>query len=168
VTKAQLRLIYSYIAAFKGPSYDLTGLLEAKSRLRSLQVTDPALSQQIGADAILVRVYESEATKLLTTADWYWKTGDAISAELFLRRIVKQYPDSVACLDALRVIPEVLAKLPESVVRGAPDYRAIRATKLGIGWEDDAPIAREPSAAPAPAAAAPAVAPSDKPAGGSP
>jgi outer membrane assembly lipoprotein YfiO len=168
VTKAQLRLIYSYIAAFKGPSYDLTGLLEAKSRLRSLQVTDPALSQQIGADAILVRVYESEATKLLTTADWYWKTGDAISAELFLRRIVKQYPDSVACLDALRVIPEVLAKLPESVVRGAPDYRAIRATKLGIGWEDDAPIVREPSAAPARAAAAPEVAPSDKPAGGSP
>jgi outer membrane assembly lipoprotein YfiO len=145
VTKAQLRLIYSYIAAFKGPSYDLTGLLEAKTRLRSLQVTDPALSQQIGADAILVRVSESEATKLLTTADWYWKTGDAISAELFLRRIVKQYPDSVACLDALRVIPQVLAKLPETVIRGAPDYRAMRATKLGVRWEDDAPIPREPT-----------------------
>ncbi len=167
VTKAQLRLIYSYIAAFKGPSYDLTGLLEAKARLRSLQVTDPALSQQIGADAILVRVYESEANKLLTTADWYWKTGDAISAELFLRRIVKQYPDSVACLDALRVMPQVLAKLPDSVVRGAPDYRAMRATKLGIGWEDDAPINRQPAPAPTgqpagetPAAAAPAASPS--------
>lgn len=167
VTKAQLRLIYSYIAAFKGPSYDLTGLLEAKTRIRSMQVTDPALSQQIGADAILVRVYESEATKLLSTADWYWQTNDAISAELFIRRIVKQYPDSVACLDALRVVPEVLAKLPAPVIRGAPDYKAIRAAKLGVAWDITPPpqaVPAEPITAPPSPPATPAAAPAPAPA----
>ncbi len=159
VTKAQLRLIYSYIAAFKGPSYDLTGLLEAKTRLRSLQVTDPALAQQVGADAILVRVYESEAAKLLSTADWYWQTDDAISAELFIRRVVKQYPDSVACLDALRVVPEVLTKLPATILRGTPDYKAIRAAKLGVAWDVTPPPQErpaEPTAAAAPATTTPA------------
>lgn len=139
LTKARLRLIYSYLAAFKGPEYDGTGLLEAKSRLRDLQVTDPSLAQEIGADAILVRVYESEATKLLATADWYWQRDDAISAELFIRRIIRQYPDSVACLDALRVIPKVLERLPASVIKGAPDYRALRAAKLNVPWETTPP-----------------------------
>ncbi|MFO0830011.1 MAG: outer membrane protein assembly factor BamD [Phycisphaerales bacterium] len=136
LTKARLRLIYSYLAAFKGPEYDGTGLFEAKRRLRDLQVTEPALAQEVGADAILVRVYESEASKLLSTADWYWRADDAISAELFIRRLVKQYPDSVACLDALRVIPMVLKKLPKSVIEGGPDYPAIRAAKLHVPWDE--------------------------------
>jgi outer membrane assembly lipoprotein YfiO len=144
VTKARLRLIYSYLAAFKGPEYDGTGLFEAKARLRDMQVTDPSLAEQIGADAILVRVYESEAAKLLATADWYWQAGDAISAELFLRRIIKQYPDSVAALDALRVAPQVLEKLPKTILRGAPDYQALRAARLGVAWDVMPPPAARP------------------------
>ena len=46
VTKAQLRLIYSYIAAFKGPLYDLTGLIEANTRLPSLHGTDRSRAHQ--------------------------------------------------------------------------------------------------------------------------
>jgi len=154
ITKARLRLIYSYLAAFRGPDYDGTGLLEAKSRLRDLQVAEPALAQEVGADAILVRIYESEAAKLLATADWYWQTNDAISAELFIRRIVKQYPDSVACLDALRVIPMVLAKLPKSVIAGGPNYEALRAAKLRVrGTEVPPPASAAPSTAAAPAPA---------------
>ncbi len=165
VTKARLRLIYSYLAAFKGPEYDGTGLFEAKARLRTMKVVDPSLAEQIGADAILVRVYESEAAKLLSTADWYWRAGDSISAELFLRRIVKQYPESVACLDALRVVPQVLEKLPHTVIRGAPDYHALRAAKLGVAWEvvpppvpaADLPKPDVEAAPPASGEAAPAV-----------
>jgi outer membrane assembly lipoprotein YfiO len=164
ITKARLRLIYSYLAGFKGPDYDATGLIEAKSRLRDLQVTQPSLAQDIGAEAILVRIYESEASKLLSTADWYWRANDAISAELFIRRLVKQYPDSVATLDALRVIPRVIAKLPQSVIRGAPDYRALRAAKLGIEWDTIPESVTNDAAAPA-TASAPAPAPA---AGGTP
>lgn len=166
VTKAQLRLIYSYIAAFKGPLYDLTGLIEAKTRLRSLQVTDPALAEQVGADAILVRVYESEAAKLLTTADWYWKTGDAISAELFIRRIIKQYPHSVACLDALRVVPEVMERLPASIARGTPNYRALREAKLGVAWEVTPPPAASATTAAAPEVPATTETPATEPKAG--
>ena len=127
-------------------------------------MTQPSLAQDIGAEAILVRIYESEASKLLSTADWYWRANDAISAELFIRRLVKQYPDSVATLDALRVIPRVIAKLPQTVIRGAPDYRALRAAKLGIEWDTIPEAVTNDAAAPA-TASAPAPAPA---AGGTP
>jgi outer membrane protein assembly factor BamD (BamD/ComL family) len=134
-TKARLRLIYSNIASFKGPEYDARGLTESKLRLRDLQTLDPALAQQVGAEAILVRIYESEANKMLSTANWYWQAGDPISAEMFLRRLVQLYPDATATLEALRVIPEVLERVPENVVRTGPDWRALRAARLEIPWE---------------------------------
>jgi outer membrane protein assembly factor BamD (BamD/ComL family) len=135
-TKARLRLIYSNIAAFKGPEYDARGLTEARLRLRDLQTLDPALAQQVGAEAILVRIYESEANKMLATANWYWQSGDPISAEMFLRRLVQLYPDATAALEALRVIPRVLERVPENVVRNGPDWRALRAARLEIPWEE--------------------------------
>lgn len=170
-TKARLRLIYSNIAAFKGPEYDARGLTEARLRLRDLQTLDPALAEQVGAEAILVRIYESEANKMLATANWYWKSGDPISAEMFLRRLVQDYPESTATLEALRVIPEVLERIPETVARNGPDWRALRAARLEIPWEEaTVPAgvasrfrerleseAREAATVPGPAGAVPAV-----------
>ncbi len=124
--KARLRLIAAYCSGYKGPEFDARGLAEASVKLRELQATEPLLAKQIGAEAILLRVYESEADKRLTTANWYWTTNDPISAEREIRALVKKYPRSVATLQALRVIDEVLAKLPESVRKTAPDYAGIR------------------------------------------
>ena len=124
--KARLRLIAAYCSGYKGPEFDARGLAEASVKLRELQATEPLLAKQIGAEAILLRVYESEADKRLTTANWYWNTNDPISAEREIRALVKKYPRSVATLQALRVIDDVLAKLPESVRKTAPDYAGIR------------------------------------------
>jgi outer membrane protein assembly factor BamD (BamD/ComL family) len=109
---------------------------KARLRLRDLQTLDPALAQQVGAEAILVRIYESEANKMLSTANWYWQSDDPISAEMFLRRLVQLYPDATATLEALRVIPQVLERVPENVVRNGPDWRALRTARLEIPWED--------------------------------
>ena len=151
VTKARLRLIYASIAGFRGPEYDASGLLEARARLRSLQSLQPGLAQQVGASSILVLIEESEAAKMLSTASWYLEVRDPISAELFIRRLVERHPSSIATLEALRIVPYVLPQLPESVVRTAPDYRALRRALLKIEW-DEMPAAatfRDPSAAPA-------------------
>ncbi len=125
--KARLRLIASYCAGYKGPEFDSKGLLEASGKLRELQALEPQLAKQVGADAILLRIYESEAEKRLTTANWYWQTNDPISAEREIRALVKKYPRSVATMQALRAVDQVLAQLPESVRKQAPDYAAIRA-----------------------------------------
>jgi outer membrane protein assembly factor BamD (BamD/ComL family) len=149
-----MRLIYAYIAGFRGPEYDASGLLEARAKLRSLQALQPGLAQQIGASAILGRIEESEAAKFLSTASWYLEVNDPISAEQSIRRLVQRHPTSIATLEALRIVPEILEQLPETVVRNAPDYRALRKALLKVEWDEmpTAPEIPEPPAAPEAAA----------------
>jgi outer membrane protein assembly factor BamD (BamD/ComL family) len=158
VSKARLRLIYAYIAGFRGPEYDASGLLEARAKLRSLQSLQPGLAQQVGATSILARIEESEAAKFLATANWYLEVNDPISAEQSIRRLVQRHPTSIATLEALRIVPDILAKVPESVVRSAPDYRSLRRSLLKVEWDEmpaagvvpeppSAPVAAEPSSA---------------------
>ena len=137
INKARLRLIYSYLADYRGPVYDASGLAEARLRLEDLRIQEPGLAQRIGVEALLVRIYESDARKMLVTANYYLSVADPVSAEFTIRRLLKRYPDSIASLEALRRIPNILKRVPEVVVRSGPDYRALRAEKLGIPWNSD-------------------------------
>ncbi len=152
INKARLRLIYSYLADYRGPRYDASGLEEARLRLEDLRVTDPGLAQRIGVEALLVRIYESDARKMLVTAEYYLSVSDPVSAEFTIRRLLERYPDSIASLEALRRIPGILARVPETVVSRGPDYRALREEKLGVSWDEnvdlsgvaDPPVTPEP------------------------
>lgn len=144
VNKARLRLIYSYLADYRGPRYDAGGLEEARLRLEDLRVREPGLAQRIGAESLLVRIYESDARKLLVTAEWYLSINDPISAEMTIRSLIRQYPSSIASLEALRSIPDILARMPETVVSTGPDYRALRREKLGIDWDEDVDLSGVP------------------------
>jgi len=148
VEKARLRLIYTLLAAYKGPLYDARGLFEASARLKELQALDPVTAQRVGADALIVRIYESEASKLLSEAAWYDRQDDPISAELYIRRLVTEYPKSIATLIALREVPQLYAKLPPLVAKATPDYRMLRKQMLGLDWEQSAPESGELKAAP--------------------
>jgi hypothetical protein len=112
----------------------------------------------VGATSILARIEESEAAKFLATANWYLEVNDPISAEQSIRRLVQRHPTSIATLEALRIVPDILAKVPESVVRSAPDYRSLRRSLLKVEWDEmpaagvvpeppSAPVAAEPSSA---------------------
>ncbi len=131
ISKARRRLIYAHLATFKGPEFDIAGLREARSRLNELKAMEPSIAQQIGADGLLNRIDESDARKLLRIARWYKRTGDPIAAEMTIRRLVRQYPSSLAVNEALRMMGEILDKLPPSVLAEAPDYESLRAAMAG-------------------------------------
>lgn len=131
IDTARRRLIYANLATFKGPEFDPVGLLEAKAELRQLIATEPAEAERIGARALIMRITESQAQKLLTTATWYERVGDPIAAEFAIRRLVERYPESGACVRALELIPTILPQLPEVVLEGAPDYEILRQAILG-------------------------------------
>jgi outer membrane protein assembly factor BamD (BamD/ComL family) len=131
IEKARERLIQSYLASYRGPRYDDTGLRDARRRLDLLRVTQPSLAQRVGADALLVRIDESVARKLLTTARWYLSIDDPVSAELYLRRVVEFHPATVAALDALRLAPRILAQMPARIAAETPDYQALAESLLG-------------------------------------
>lgn len=125
IDKARRRLIYSYLATFKGPEFGASGLYEARDRLRQLERQQPAEAQRMGADALLTRIDESDALKMLSVAQYYFRTGDPVSSEFTIRRLVKRYPRTAATAEALRFVPEVLARMPERLRAKAPDYQAI-------------------------------------------
>lgn len=148
VEKARLRLIYTLLAAYKGPLYDARGLFEASARLKELQALDPVTAQRVGADALIVRIYESEAAKLLSEAAWYDQQDDPISSELYIRRLVSKYPKSIATLIALKEVPQLYAKLPPLVRESTPDYRKLRKEMLGLDWDQAAPNTGDLQSAP--------------------
>ncbi len=123
-TKARRRLIYAHLASFKGPEFDPTGLYDAKVLLERLLDQEPAAAQRIGARALVIRIDESDARKLLGTGQWYLKTGDVLAAELVIRRLLREYPRSVAATEAARLIEAILPRLPESVRREARRYHS--------------------------------------------
>ena len=144
IDKARQRLIESYLASYRGPRYEATGLRDARARIETLRVTQPALAQRIGSDALLVRIYESEARKLFVTSQWYLSSGDPVSCEQYIRRLVRLYPDSAATLDALRFLPRLIPQLPASVFRDGPDYDALSQSLLGISLEGIEPTPQIP------------------------
>ena len=112
-TKARRRLIYAHLASFKGPEFDATGLHDAKALLEQFRVEEPAEAQRVGAEALLTRIDESDAQKLLGTARWYLRTSDVIAADYTIHRLLREYPRSVAATDASRLMTEIRARLPE-------------------------------------------------------
>lgn len=131
IEKARERLIQSYLASYRGPRHDDAGLRDARRRLEAMQAIRPAAAQRLGAESLLVRIDESEARKLLVTARWYLSVDDPISAELYIRRVIERHPETVAALDALRIVPGVIARMPASIAATAPDYQALAAAMLG-------------------------------------
>ena len=130
--RARGRLIATNLATYKGPKFDARGLLEARELLIELRRIDPVTAERLGAEAHLAGIDEREAAKLLETARYYLRTRDIIAAEFTIRRLVQRHPRTVATREALEIIPGIVSRLPDTVLRNAPDYDLLRQTLLGI------------------------------------
>ncbi len=126
VDKARRRLIYAYLASFKGPEFDAKGLLEARAQLRSLQASQPLAAEAVGAEALLKGIDDAHARKMVTTARWYLRRGDPIGAERVLRRVVTTYPNTQPARQAVDLASKIVERLPARAAAAAPDYAALR------------------------------------------
>ena len=59
-----------------------------------------------------------------------------------VRRLLSQYPRSLAVNEALRMMGDIIGRLPPSVLTEAPDYDALRAAMLG---QVEPPQAEQPA-----------------------
>lgn len=106
-----LRLIESGLATFKGPVYDPTGLLNAKERIRQYQKEFPAAAEQMGADAVLVRIDESLAQKDLSTARWYHGQRRMVAAAYLYQRVAADHSGTAAAQQATERLAQLDPKL---------------------------------------------------------
>lgn len=145
--KAMQRRIYSALARFKGPRYDGSALLNAQVLIRRFMTLYPEEARQSGLDeALLNRVDESGAQQLLTTAKWYIRTADLVSARYTLRDLLKKHPFTGAADETVRIVEDRgwgADKPPEATIPTDPDPSSSTATPSAT------PAAPTPPAAPA-------------------
>lgn len=141
---AMLRQIQASLARYKGPQFDPSGLTDAAQRLREYARDYPAAAEKIGAEALMVRINESLAEKKLVTAQWYDQRGMERGAITLYRRVIQDYPQSVAAIAALeeleaRGVPLIDPRDPTSLRRGAGSGETQDDTTPGIeeGGGDD-------------------------------
>ena len=95
--RAMQRRAYASIGQFKGPSYDASGLVEARSLLKNFADQYPAEAERAGmSDALSARLDESIASQKLEKARWYFRQGDDVSARFTLNRLRRSHPRTVA------------------------------------------------------------------------
>ena len=131
IAKAQARLIDTRLATYRGPFYNNSGLLDAKNELNKLQLTNPRLSETINSNSLITRINESFGQKLLTTAKWYLRTNKPVSAEYTIRRLVQEYPNTSASIEALEdLIPELMRILPPVLYKEVSAFYAVHQEAL--------------------------------------
>jgi outer membrane protein assembly factor BamD (BamD/ComL family) len=110
--RAMERRVYATVAQFKGPRYDASMLKDAAVQVEEFRARHPAAAQESGmTDALVARLDESAAAAMLTTARWYIKRDDPVSARLTLSRLVRRHPRTGAAQDALTMLQDLEKQL---------------------------------------------------------
>ncbi len=125
-----LRLIQANIATFKWPEFDVTGLLEAQRRLLDYKAAFPAGAEKVGADALLLKLEESIASRGLLVAQWYDRKGKLVSAKYLYQRLITDHPRTGAAIESLKRLKQIDPTLYEDANQrlkaagaAAPDNR---------------------------------------------
>lgn len=138
---AMLREIECNIARFKGPSYDGSGLIDAKILIERYRNRYPGEAARTGImDGLETWVDESAAQQALENARWYLNTNDEPSARFLLARLVNRHPGSDAAAEAVRMMEERgwLAAAPTPEAR-PQDAEALENPDNGDQPAEDAP-----------------------------
>lgn len=142
--KAMQRRVYANIAQFKGPSYDASGLVEAKYQAQRYQTEYPVDAERSGLGEVLTaRLDEQTARQLLEVAAWYEKRGDPPSQRLTLQRLLRKHPQSGAAQIAADILTKngwpLEAPVKPRVVPGGTDVKPADAADAKAGTDAAAP-----------------------------
>ena len=93
---ALLAMARTKYAAFRGPAYDGSSLISAKTYYENFKLRYPENAQELKVDDILTRISEQLAEKNLLIAKYYDKTGSAGPANMYYQLVVDTWPDTKA------------------------------------------------------------------------
>jgi outer membrane protein assembly factor BamD (BamD/ComL family) len=83
-------------AAYKGPKYNASDLISAKSYYENFKLRHPEDAEAIEVDKILKQIDEQLACKEFNTGKYYQQTGNKQSANLYYQMVVDNWPGSAA------------------------------------------------------------------------
>jgi outer membrane protein assembly factor BamD (BamD/ComL family) len=83
-------------AAYRGPKYDSSNLVSAKSYYENYKMRYPESAKAIDVDKILKQIEEQLAYKEFTIGKYYQKTANKQSAALYYDMVASNWPESTA------------------------------------------------------------------------
>ncbi len=81
-------------AAYKGPKFDVSNLISAKSYYENFRLRYPKDAERIDIDKILKQIDEQMAYKEFLAGEYYQKAGNEQSAALYYQMVLNNWPES--------------------------------------------------------------------------
>jgi outer membrane protein assembly factor BamD (BamD/ComL family) len=101
---ALLAMARTKYESFRGPAYDGSGLISAKSYYENFKLRYPEEAQKLRVDEILSRINEQLAEKNLRIARYYSRTGSTGPANMYYQMVVDNWPQTKAAQTAREAI----------------------------------------------------------------
>jgi outer membrane protein assembly factor BamD (BamD/ComL family) len=97
---ALLAMARTKYAAFRGPVYDGSSLISAKTYYENFKLRYPEEAQELKVDEILTHISEQLARKNLLIAQYYDRTGSSGPANMYYQMVVDNWPNTSAAQTA--------------------------------------------------------------------
>ena len=91
-------------AAYRGPQYDGSSLISAKSYYENFKLRYPEDAKELKVDDILTKINEQLAEKNLRIARYYARTGNPGPANMYNQMILDNWPNTKAAESAREAI----------------------------------------------------------------
>jgi outer membrane assembly lipoprotein YfiO len=128
MAQVKLRQAFSSLAQFHGVRFDPTCLLDARAELLDVIAAYPAMAKEKDLQAIVAKIDQTLARKLLVTADYYRRTSAPRGAVYVYRYLIDVYPDSGEAAEAKKA----LAGMPADALKDLPP-KAGEAVSVPLG-----------------------------------
>jgi outer membrane assembly lipoprotein YfiO len=102
IPRVRLREAYSNLAQFRGPRFDPTPVIDARTQLLDLKAQYPEVAQAERIDPLLRRIDGVFARKIYLTADFYRRTRQPKAAAYLYDYLVQAYPGAPETAEARR------------------------------------------------------------------
>lgn len=83
-------------AAYRGPQYDVSNLISAKSYYENFKLRYPGGAEKLDIDERLKLINEQLAYKQFSIGRYYQQTGNKLSANLYYQMVIDIWPESTA------------------------------------------------------------------------
>jgi outer membrane protein assembly factor BamD (BamD/ComL family) len=94
--EALLAMARTKYAAYRGPVYDGSSLISAKTYYENFRLRYPEEAKKLGIDGILTHIGEQLAEKNLLIAEYYDRTGSKGPANMYYQLVADGWPDTKA------------------------------------------------------------------------
>lgn len=93
-------------AAYRGPKYDASSLVSAKSYYENFKLRYPENAEELGIEKTLKQIEEQLAAKQFSVGQYYQKAGNKQSANLYYNMVVDNWPVSNAAKMAKKMMSD--------------------------------------------------------------